>query len=148
MVESKPDSEDLAETSRLSIDIEGIDLPTNDDARQALLDTIESEVDEILEEEDLSANGARARTGHHYAQVPPDCPRCEHPLTIRHPVTLEDELPTETHASVFCSQCGHGGGAVYSLVDFQKNKYDAELGGETYRSEVTDRVVFPEYHPY
>jgi hypothetical protein len=148
MVDTKPDAEELAETNRLSLDIEGVDLPANDDARQALLDRIEDEVNEIIEDEDLSANGARARTGHQYTQIPSHCPRCEHPLMIRQPVTLEDELPSETHASIFCSQCGYGGGAVYQLVDIQKNKYDAELGGEAYRSEVGDREIYPEYHSY
>lgn len=148
MPEFPPDSDELAETSRLSIDIEGIDLPTDDDARQALLDEIEDEVNEIIEDEGLSANGARAKTGHQYAQIPPHCPRCEHPLTIRHPVTLENELPAETHCSVFCSQCGYGGGVTYKLVDVTTNKYVAERKAEIYRSEVADRKVFPEYHSY
>jgi hypothetical protein len=143
-----PDTDELAETSHLSIDIDGIDLPTDEDARRELLDKIENEVDEIIEDEGLSGNSARASGGHQYAQIAPHCPRCDHPLTIRNPVTLKDELSPETHTSVFCSQCGYGGGAVYELVDIEKNKYDAELGGETYRSEVNDRTIFPEYHTY
>jgi hypothetical protein len=143
-----PDTEELADTNRFSISIEGIDLPTDENARRAMLDRIENEVDEIIEDEGLSGNGARATEGHQHVRIPPQCPRCSYPLTVRQPVTLEDELSDTAHASVFCSQCGYGGGAVYELVDIQKNKYDAELGGEIYRSEVKDRVISPEYLSY
>lgn len=90
----------------------------------------------------ITANGARARISHQYVQIPSHCPRCKQPLTIQQPVTLEDELPSETRTSIFCSQCGYGSGAVYQLVDIQKNKYDAEFGREAYRSEVgTERSI-------
>lgn len=148
MVQSKPEAEDLAKTNRLSIHIEDIDLPTDEDARCALLDRIENKVDEVIESEGLSGNGVNAKEGHQHAQIPPHCPRCDHSLMIRYPVTLEDELPSETHTSIFCTQCGYGGGAVFELIDIEKNKYDADRRAETYRSEVADREVTPEYHSY
>ena len=151
MVDFSPEPEDLAETSRISIDVEGIDLPTDTEVRKAVLNEITEKVDQIIEEEGLSANNARAHTGHRYTQIPPDCPECEHPLTIRRPwaqSNQNEELAGRISYSIYCSQCGYDGGCEYRLTDIQTNKYDSEAKAETYRSEVNDRRIFPEYHSY
>ena len=148
MVESEPDMSEQATTNRLAIDVKGIDLPDDPEEREALLERIEHEVDRIVDDEDLSGNSATAKAGHQYTQVPGDCPRCDHPLEAQRPHTIDSEIPSETSFTAICPQCGYSGGAIYSLVDIETNKYVPERQAEVYRSEVQDRNIFPRYLPY
>jgi hypothetical protein len=148
MVESEPDVSKQATTNRLAINVEGVDLPDDSEKREALLERIENEVDRIVDDEGLSGNSAAAKAGHQYTQAPGNCPRCDHPLEAQRSHTIDGEMPSKTSLTAICPQCGYSGGAVYSLVDIETNKYIPERQAEMYRSEVQDRNVYPSYISY
>ncbi|WP_273837517.1 hypothetical protein [Halococcus sp. PRR34] len=148
MVDSKPDPENLAETSRISLSIEGVDLPTDKDDRQDALDRIIGKVEEAIEEENLSPDSIQADSGYQYPKITAQCPRCEHMLQVREGPEVDGELSDRLYASVRCSHCGYTGGVSFDLTDIQTNKYNSDIMAEEYRSEVQDMNITPEYHSY
>ena len=148
MVDSKPEPENLAETSRISLAFEGVDLPTDNDDRQDTLNRIAKRVEEVIQEENLSPENIQVDSGYQYPKITAQCPRCKHMLQIRKGSEINGELSDRLNFSVFCSHCGYTGGASFDLTDIQTNKYNSDIMAEEYRSEVQDMNITPEYHMY
>lgn len=149
-MQSKPDPENRAETSRISLAIEGIDLPADKEDREAVLHRIAGEIKEMVEEkEDLSPDYVQIGSGYHYPKIPTQCPQCKHDLKIRRPGTkIDGDVSNQHQVSIYCSHCGYGGGAKYNLTDIVTNKYNSERSASEYRSEVQDMNIMPEYQLY
>ena len=148
MVDSKPEPENLAETSRISLAFEGVDLPTDKDDRQDTLNRIAKKVEEVIQEENLSPDSIQANSGYQYPKITAQCPRCKHMLKIRKGYEVTGELSDRLNFSIFCSHCGYTGGASFDLTDIQTNKYNSDTTAEEYRSEIQDMNIIPEYHVY
>lgn len=150
MVDVKPEPEEVDKTNRLGLDIGGIELPSSEADRKELLAEIQESVDDVMESKGLDPSQVDIHAGHRYTEVPNSCPRCDYPLRVQNSTTEKEgkEVKTRRNLSLYCEQCGYSGGAVYQLVDIETNKYDPDRGAEVFRSEVTDRNIFPIYHSY
>jgi len=138
--------EDADQTTayRLTITVDDVDLPVDEDVRYALLDDLRAAVrDRFVENHGVEVDQAdiTVATGYRYVQVPAECPLCSEELDL-----LSVHLNTENgaYASATCSSdhCEWSGDAVYRIVDLEGSESDA------IESSVLTGEITPSYAPY
>jgi hypothetical protein len=130
--------------SRLTITVDGADLPINEDGRHALLNDLKTAVRDQLEERhgvETDQDDITVATGYRYAQVPADCPLCSERLDLLN-VHLDEENGAYAHASCSSEDCGWSGDAVYRIVDLEGSETDV------IESSVLTGDIPPSYSPY
>ncbi|ELY84420.1 hypothetical protein [Natrinema gari] len=130
--------------SRLTITVDGADLPINEDGRHALLDDLKTAVRDQLEERhgvETDQDDITVATGYRYAQVPADCPRCHERLDLLS-VHLDEENGAYASATCSSEDCDWSGDAVYRIVDLEGSETDA------IESSVLTGDIAPTYSPY
>ncbi|MFC4452019.1 MULTISPECIES: hypothetical protein [Halobacteriales] len=138
--------EDADQTTayRLTITVDGVDLPVDEDVRHALLDDIRVAVRDRLGERhgvEVDQDDITVATGYRYVQVPAECPLCSERLDLLS-VHLDNE--NGAYASAMCSSvhCEWSGDAVYRIVDLEGSESDAV------ESSVLTGDITPNYSPY
>jgi len=130
--------------SRLTITVDGADLPINEDGRHALLDDLKTAVRDQIEERhgvETDQDDITVTTGYRYAQVPADCPLCSERLDL---LSVHLDTQNGAYASATCSSedCEWSGDAVYRIVDLKGSETDA------IESSVLTGDIAPTYSPY
>ncbi|WP_148416383.1 hypothetical protein [Haloferax sp. KTX1] len=129
---------------RLTITIDGVDLPVDEEMRHALLDDLRVAVrDRFMERHgvEVDRDDITVGTGYRYAQVPAECPLCSERLDLLS-VHLNNE--NGAYASAMCSDedCEWSGDAVYRIVDLEGSESNAV------ESSVLTGDITPNYSPY
>lgn len=129
---------------RLTITIDGVDLPVGEDVRHALLEDLSAELRDLLVEShgvEVDQDDITVGTGYRYAQVPAECPLCSERLDLLS-VHLNDE--NGAYASAMCQSeaCEWSGDAIYRVVDLEGSESDAV------ESSVLTGDITPSYDPY
>jgi len=122
---------------RLTITVDGVELPVDEEMRHALLDDLRVAVRDRIGERhgvEVDQDDITIATGYRYAQVPAECPLCSERLDLLS-VHLNNE--NGAYASAKCSDedCEWSGDAVYRIIDLDP--------GDTFEVEKT----FPEVSP-
>jgi hypothetical protein len=135
---------DQTTASRLTIRVDGVELPVDEEMRYALLDDLRTAVRDRLKERHgvkVDQDDITVATGYRYAHVPADCPLCSKRLDL-----LSVHLDTENgaYASATCSSdhCDWSGDAIYRIVDLEGSETDAV------ESNVLTGDITPSYDPY
>ncbi|MFC4989080.1 hypothetical protein [Saliphagus infecundisoli] len=132
----------------MTITVEGLDLPEDDEERDELLNDITRLIRQKTREDGESEPGKITITDcYQYATLPPECPRCGGEPHRADP-TIHPDKPREAQSKLDCRKCGYTASAIYKLVDIEKNKYLSEIRAERYISIVADGEVIPEYQSY
>lgn len=138
------DDTDQTTAYRLTITVDGANLPVDEDVRHALLDDLRTVVRDRLEERhgaEVDQDDITVATGYRYVQVSAECPLCSEELDL-----LSIHLNTENgaYASARCSSdhCEWSGDAVYRIVDLEGSETDA------FESNVLTGDITPNYAPY
>ncbi|MFB1066723.1 hypothetical protein CP556_14625 [Natrinema sp. CBA1119] len=132
---------------RLTIHIEGSDLPNDEEARANLAIELGDAIRDVLSTEGINPDDLRCINGHAYAAIPDECPVCHDKLEL-----TEVSLDTSNgaHATARCD-CGWYGNAIYRLIDL--HEHSEETGTEfvvdpEQVSSVHLHDVDPQYTPY
>lgn len=138
--------EDANQTTeyRLTITVDGADLPVDETVRHAFLDGLGSQIRDLLVENHgikVDQNDVTVATGYRYAQVPAECPLCGERLDLLS-VHLDDENGAYTSAMCPDENCEWSGDAVYRIVDLEGSETDA------FESSVLTGDITPSYYPY
>jgi hypothetical protein len=141
-------SNESSTTDQLTITVEGMDLPQNEEERDAFLNGISQAIQRTAEEKGASEpNNITVSEGHQFSYLPAECPRCGEDPHISG-LTMLPEEKSIANAKLECRHCSYTGGVKYRLVDIETNKYNSEKGREEYRSIVADGDVKPQYQSY
>lgn len=129
--------------TRLTISVATIDLPIDDQDRQAVLDELGDHVGSWLDEHsDVESDASiSVTTGQQYSQVSAVCPRCGEPLEV-HGIHMDDENGAFAVAVCNGTNCDWSGDAVYRIIDLEGSE------GDAYESAVGAGDVIPSYHQY
>ncbi|PGF14545.1 hypothetical protein CP556_20800 [Natrinema sp. CBA1119] len=129
---------------RLTITVDGVDLPVDEDVRQVLLENLRTEFRDLLVKNhgvEVDQDDVTVATGYRYVQVAAECPLCGERLDLLS-VHLDNE--NGAYASARCSDedCEWSGDAVYRIIDLE--------GGESnaIESSVLTGDITPSYDPY
>jgi hypothetical protein len=138
--------EDIDQTtaSRLTIRVDGVELPVDEKMRYALLDDLKIAVRDRLEERHgvkVDQDDITVATGYRYAQVPAECPLCSERLDLLS-VHLNDENGAYASATCQSEACEWSGDAVYRIVDLEGSESNAV------ESSVLTGDITPSYDPY
>ncbi|GAB7010812.1 hypothetical protein [Halorubrum trueperi] len=129
---------------RLTITVDGADLPIDEDGRHALLEDLRTAIRNRLGERhgvETDQDDITVATGYRYAQVPADCPLCSERLDLLS-VHLDEENGAYAHASCSSEDCDWSGDAVYRIVDLEGSETDA------IESSVLTGDIAPTYSSY
>lgn len=137
---------DINETAayRVSITLNGAELPLDEQARNALLAEFRSRIGHLVEGLhgiDADQGDIDVSTGYRYAQVPATCPLCSERLDLQS-VHLDTENGALTSAVCSSDQCDWSGDAVYRIIDLEGSESDA------FESSVLTGDITPSYLPY
>lgn len=139
----------------VSLFIERLDLPDDDQRRDDFLEDLEVAVEAVLADYGLDADYLSTFGGHTYTSIKADCPLCGDRLKL-----IEPTLDTSNGALATAScECGWRGDAVYRLIDLRETQADpsdnalttddrsiADVLDET--SSVRMYDIQPTYAPY
>jgi hypothetical protein len=147
----------LTTGDHVSVLVNQVDLPDDDDQRKALLDELETAVEAVLAEYELTADRLKTISGHTYTSIESDCPQCGDRLKLIEP-TLDHR--NGAFATASCT-CGWRGDAIYRLIDFNENQSgsqptDADTSTDSestadyleQTSSVRSYDIQPDYSPY
>ena len=139
---------------RLTLLLEGLEVPTDETERDQFLEDLDTALQTVLTEHGLDADHLRAIGGHTYAAIDHRCPACRADLKL-----IEPSLDTYNgaHARARC-ECGWSGDAVYRLIDLHETTPSsndlsvADNGKPATISDVNSSVnlydLDPSYYPY
>jgi hypothetical protein len=117
----------------ISLLIDQLDLPDDDQQRGALLDDLETAVEAVLADHGLDADYLRTFDGHTYASIQDLCPQCGDRLKL-----IEPRLEYTNGASARATcECGWRGDAVYRLIDLHERQSPTSDDDATPDSETT-----------
>ena len=104
--------------NHVSLLIDQLDIPDDEQQRTALLDDLETAVEEVLDDHGRDADSLRTFGGHTYTSIDADCPQCGNQLKL-----IEPTLDTSNgaFATASCS-CGWHGDAIYRLIDLHETQ--------------------------
>lgn len=129
---------------RLTITVNGVELPVDEEMRHALLDDLRVAVRNRLGERDgveVDQADITVATGYRYVQVPAECPLCSERLDL---LSVHLNNGNGAYASARCSSdhCEWSGDAVYRIVDLEGSENNAV------ESSVLTGDITPNYAPY
>ena len=140
---------------QLTLLLEEVELPADDEPRDRFLHDLETALESVLEDHDLDADDSTAIGGHAYTAISDRCPQCNKRLQL-----IESELDTSNgaFATAMC-ECGWHGDAIYRLIDLHErrpNNEESGQGDDCPRSEslfdthssVSQYGIQPRYYPY
>jgi hypothetical protein len=129
---------------RLTITVDGVDLPVDEDVRHALLEDLRTEFRDLLVEShgvEVDQDDVTVATGYRYMQVPAECPLCGERLDLLS-VHLDNENGAYARAKCPDENCEWSGDAVYRIIDLEGSESDAV------ESSVLTGDITPSYDPY
>jgi len=121
----------------VSLLIDQLGLPDDDQRRDALLDDLETAVEAVLADHGLDADHLRTFDGHTYTSIETDCPLCGEQLKI-----IEPTLGPNNGAFATAScECGWRGEANYRLIDLEETQPQASDDDDAAGSETAAAIL-------
>ncbi|WP_408960759.1 hypothetical protein [Natrinema sp. 74] len=129
---------------RLTITVDGVELPVDEEMRHALLNDLSAVVRARFKERhgvQVDQDDITVATGYRYAQVSAECPLCSEELDL---LSVYLNTGNGAYASARCSSdhCEWSGDAIYRIVDLE----DSE--SNVVESSVLTDDITPNYAPY
>jgi hypothetical protein len=121
----------------ISLLIDQLDLPDDDQRRDALLNDVEAAVEAVLADHGLDTDYLRTVDGHTYASIETDCPLCGDRLKLIEPRL---EYTNGVSARATC-ECGWRGDAIYRLIDLHERQSPTSDDDVTHDSEATVDIL-------
>jgi hypothetical protein len=133
---------------QLSIFVEQVALPSEQERRETLVDELEQAIGTVLDDHGLDRERIKVIDGHTYSMIEDDCPQCGDRLEV---LDLEPDASNGALATALCD-CGWHGTAIYRLIDLHEPHPAEETGEEdsatSHESSVRRYGIDPKYLPY